>query len=475
MIAVILAGGSGTRFWPRSRSEVPKQLLPIAGDRTLIQKTVERLLPLIPVDRIFIVTNQSHAVETNRQLAGYGFMPANILVEPVGRNTGPAIGFAAAVLSSREDEVMAVLPADHFISDPDRFLKDLEFAESVAGKGYLVTFGIPPTHPETGYGYIRQGPALEAVSGAFAVDRFVEKPDRPNAEKMIAEGGYYWNGGMFVWKTSVFLEEMRSHLPEVHSRLDDLKKHCVINDTGLATRQLDAGGKAVFESLPGISVDYGILEKSSRMALVPASFHWSDVGSWSALDDVLEKDREGNILSPNVVALGCSNSVIQGETRVIGAAGLKDMIVVDTRDALLVCSKEQAQEVKKIVGVLEKENREEVTTPATVMKPWGSYTLLEKRENYLVKRLEVLPGKQLSLQSHDYRCEFWTVVSGVADVELDGESFKLDAGEFKFIPVKGKHRLGNSAEALLVLIEVQFGEKVIEQDITRYQDDFGRC
>ena len=476
MFGVILAGGSGTRFWPKSREQSPKQLLRIVGPGTMIQNTVERLLPLIPADKIFMVTHALHAFETCRQTKTFGVPPSQLLAEPVGKNTAAAIGFAAKVLHEKDpDAVMAVFPADHVIKNPEAFHEILRRGEEVAAKGFLVTLGIQPTRAEQGYGYIKQGQALEDSEVAFKVERFIEKPDAATAKKFIDEGGYFWNCGVFLWKVSTILEEIQIHLPDLYEKLSAIVSHTIENNRKVPYRLLDSEGAKIYGSLASISIDYGVLEKSKRVALIPAKIQWSDVGAWDALQEVAEKDAHGNVFTENVTALDCSGSIIQGEERIIAAVGLKDLIVVDTPDALLVCNKNKAQEVKQLVNQLKEKNRPEVKLGVTVQKPWGSYTVLEKRDGYLVKRIDVNSGERLSLQSHNHRNEHWTVVSGTALVDLDDNQIILKENESLFIPLKSKHRLANPHGTPLILIEVQIGDKVDEDDLIRYKDDYDRC
>ena len=316
---------------------------------------------------------------------------------------------------------------------------------------------------------------MDAEAGAYKVERFVEKPDATKAREFLADGSYHWNCGVFVWKVSCILEEIRTHLPDLHDKLEGIVAHTIESKNKYPFRILDAEGAAIYRSLSSISIDHGILEKSKRVALVPARIQWSDVGCWTALDEVLPKDADGNVATPNTVLKDCTGTLVQGEERLVAALGLKDQIVVDTPDALLVCSKERAQDVKKIVEILKKAKRPEAHMPTTVQKPWGSYTVLEKRDNYLVKRLDVHPGEQLSLQSHNHRSEHWTVVQGTAQIQLEDKSILLEANQSILIPQKSKHRLGNPKETPLSLIEVQVGDKIDENDITRYQDDYDRC
>ncbi len=475
MFGVILAGGSGTRFWPKSREQSPKQLLKIVGPRTMIQNTVERLLPLIPASNIFMVTHALHAFETCHQTESFKVPPSQLLAEPVGKNTAAAIGLAAKVLQEKDpNAVMAVFPADHVVKDPKNFHEVLRQGEKIAEKGFLVTLGIQPTRPEQGYGYIKQGQALKGSECAYEVERFVEKPDATTAQKFIDDGGYSWNCGVFLWKVSTILEEIQTHLPDLSEKLSSIASHTVANNRKYGYRILDSEGEKLYDSLPFISIDHAVLEKSKRVAVIPAKIQWSDVGAWDALLDVAEKDGNGNVLTENVTELDCSGSIIQGEDRLIAAVGLKEIIVVDTPDALLVCNKNQAQEVKQLVNQLKEKNRPEVKLGVTVQKPWGSYTVLEKRDGYLVKRLDVNSGERLSLQSHNHRSEHWTVVSGTATVDLDDKQITVKENEFLFIPQFSKHRLANQQNTPLIIIEVQMGDKVDEDDIIRYQDDYDR-
>ena len=473
MYSVLLAGGSGTRFWPRSRETLPKQLLHISGKGTLIQNTLERLLPLIPIRNTFVVTHELHAVETCRQLVSYGFSPSNLLAEPMGRNTAAAIGFAAKILMEKSpEEAIGVFPADHIIENPDRFLEILKQAEKVANQGHLVTLGIEPARPETGYGYIQKGDSLEF--GSFRVERFVEKPDSSMAEKFFKEDRYLWNSGMFIWQVSSLLKEIETHLPGLYDQLDSIVSHTRENKGKFSYWVLDTEGRNIYESLDSVSIDHGIMEKTKHCAVIPADLKWTDVGSWSSMEEIMEKDADGNVKTGNILALDSTGSIVQGTDRLIATLGIKDLLVVDTPDALLICDKTRAQDVKKIVEQMNQEHRPEVKTHPTVLKPWGSYTNLEVRKNYLVKRIEVQPGEKLSLQSHTYRDEHWTVVSGTAEIQLENQMMILNPNETTLITRGSKHRLGNPGETPLILIEVQVGDQLDENDIVRYDDLYGR-
>ena len=473
MYAVIIAGGSGTRFWPKSRENHPKQLLNIVGQKTMIQDTVNRIRPFIPIEKIWAITNEQHAIETCCQLKTLGFFPSQLLTEPIARNTAAAIGYSAKILSQgNQDASMAVFPADHVITKTDQFLELLKQAETIANKNHLVTLGIKPTFPETGYGYIKQG--KPTGKNSFKVDQFFEKPDKITAEKYIKEGGYYWNSGIFVWKISTLLNEINKYLPKLHERLEELANNTEQIKGRYAYKKLNETGKKIFHSLESVSIDHGVMEKSSEVAVLPADIEWNDVGTWTSLAEISKKDSHGNVKNGNVISIENNDSIIQAENRLVAALGLKNIIVVDTPDALLVCPKERAQDIKKIVEQIKSENRPENCASISETRPWGSYTVLDKKTNYLVKRIEVLPSESLSLQSHNHRSEHWTVVSGVAQVQIGETLQTLNANQFIEIPKGAKHRLTNIGESTLVIIEVQLGDKIDEDDITRYEDKYGR-
>jgi len=473
MHAVIIAGGSGTRFWPKSRENLPKQLLNISGQGTLIQNTVGRISPVIPVENIWVITNEQHAFETCYQLKKMGVPPSQLLTEPIARNTAAAIGYSAKILSQRNpDAIMAVFPADHVITTIEPFLKLLKQAETIANENHLVTLGIKPTSPETGYGYIKQGKAIEENS--FKVDRFIEKPDKLTAEKYLKEGSYYWNSGIFVWEVSTLLNEISLFLPKLYEQLEKLTSNTAPIKGKYPYQKLSESGKKIFHSLESVSIDHGVMEKSTNVAVLPAEIGWNDVGTWTSLAKISKNDSHGNVINGNVVSVENSDSIIQAENRLVAALGLKNIIVVDPPDALLVCAKERAQDIKKIVEKIKLEKRPEVRATTSETRPWGSYTILHKETNYLVKRIEVLPGESLSLQSHNHRSEHWTVVSGVAQVQIGETSQTLNANQFVEIPKGAKHRLTNPDETTLIIIEVQLGDKLDEDDITRYEDKYGR-
>ena len=473
MHAVIIAGGSGTRFWPKSRENLPKQLLNIAGHGTMIQNTLDRIKPVIPAKNTWVITNEQHALETCKQLKTSGFSPSQLLTEPIARNTAAAIGYSTKILSQENpNAIIAVFPADHIITTIEPFWELLKQAETIASKNYLVTLGIKPASPETGYGYIKQGKAIEGNS--FKVDQFIEKPNKITAEKYLKENGYYWNSGMFVWKASILLEEISIHLPKLHEQLEELANNTIQTKGKYPYQKFNESGKKSFFSLESISVDHGVMEKSNKVAILPAEITWSDVGTWTSLAEISKKDQEGNVIKGNVISIENNNSIFQAGNRLVAALGLKDIVVVDTPDALLVCPKERTQEIKKIVGQIKLEKRAEASTSISETRPWGNYTILQKESNYLVKRIEVLPSESLSLQSHNHRSEHWTIVSGTAQVQIEETAQTLYADQSIEIPKGAKHRLTNPGQTNLIIIEVQLGNKLDENDITRYEDKYGR-
>jgi len=474
--AVILAGGSGTRFWPLSRETCPKQMLQIAGEDTLIRQTIKRINGYIPEKNMLIVTTEDKAQDLRFHIGSLGPSAKEVqfLSEPVGRNTAPAIGLAAIHLNQiSPSSIMVVMPSDHAISDKERFLNGLELAIRGAREDYLATFGIKPTHPETGYGYIKANESESVgVEGLFKVVRFVEKPDLQTAKTYLANGSYYWNSGIFVWKTSKILSEIERHLPTLYKTLKEIESLFFKPDklNNPKTQLLNN----LYCCIEPISIDYGIMERSEDVLMVPATFRWSDLGSWTALDEIQEKDQHGNILLGNTIDIGSQDSIVFAGERVLATIGLRDMVVADTPDATLIAPKEKIQEVRQVVDILKKNGREEHLIHRTVERPWGSYTVLEKGLGYKIKRISLKPGARLSLQRHRCRSEHWVVVSGTAKVTREHEVYLVHTNESTFIPVNGKHRLENPGSDVLQIIEVQNGEYVEEDDIERIVDDYGR-
>lgn len=478
--AVILAGGSGTRFWPLSRETYPKQMLQIVGEDTLLRQTIKRIKGFVPPENIWIVTTEDKAQDIRFHLEPFGQLTQKIRFtkEPLGRNTAPAIGLNAIYLNQvSPDSIMIVMPSDHAISENEKFLSDLKVAIEGAKEDYLVTFGIKPSRPETGYGYIKVDYTSKIkLKGVLKAECFVEKPDLETARRYVSDGGYFWNSGIFVWKTSKVLSEIEKHLPDLYKGLKEMESLLFEPDQPNEPNEPNKLNKLneLYASLESISIDYGIMERSPNVLVVPATFEWSDLGSWTALDELIKKDDAGNIVKGNTVDIGSQNSTIFAGERLVATIGLKDMVVVDTPDATLVTPKERVQEVRNIVEELKKKGREEHLLHKTVERPWGSYTVLEKGNGYKIKRVVLKPGAKLSLQLHRRRSEHWVVVSGVAKVTRESETYLVRRNESTYIPINTKHRLENPGEELLQIIEVQNGDYVEEDDIERFSDDYGR-
>ena len=476
--AVILAGGSGTRFWPLSRETCPKQMLQIVGEDTLIRQTIKRINGFVSPENIWIVTTEDKAQDIKFHVDSLGPLAKKIqfIKEPLGRNTAPAIGLAAIHLSRFSPQsIMIVMPSDHAIPDTEKFLRDLRLAIEGAKEDYLVTFGVKPNRPETGYGYIKidNDPRVK-LNGLHKVECFAEKPTIEKAKTYLSDGNYFWNSGIFVWKTSRILSEIEKHLPSLYQTLKEIESLLFITDKPNKSDKRSALCALRYASLESISIDYGIMERSADVLMVPATFQWSDLGSWTALDEVIEKDDSGNILKGNTIDIGSQNSIVFSGERLVATIGLKDMVVVDTPDATLVTTKDRVQEVRKIVDTLRQNGREEHLLHKTVERPWGSYTVLEKGEGYKIKRVALNPGAKLSLQLHRKRSEHWVVVSGTAKVTRESETYLVKTNESTYIPVNLKHRLENPGDVPLQIIEVQNGDYVEEDDIERFDDIYGR-
>ncbi len=468
MYGVILAGGSGTRFWPLSREEYPKQLLKIFGNRTLIQATLSRISELIPTEKIYVVTTPPQLEQIRFQLSLETHSKLNYISEPERRDTAAAIGFAAMKLQKQDPEAsMVVLSSDHFIKDEPEFLKSLCIAEKIAQEGYLVTLGAKPIRPETAYGYIKAGPSLPLAHGASKVEQFIEKPDRAKAVRYLEDENTLWNTGIFVWKVRTILDEIDRFLPELSEGLKEIGKT-------IGTEKEEKILQTTYAQLPSISIDYGVLEKSEHLAVISTDMGWEDVGSWNALDEVIPRDNSGNIMTGNVVNVGSTDSIIYAGKRVVGVVGLENIVVADTDDATLVCNKESAQDVKKLVEVLKKHNGDAHRIHRTVIRAWGSYTILEEGTGYKVKKLVVNPKSKLSLQMHENRSEHWVVVEGIATVTCGTSVYTIPANQSTFVPMGVKHRIENATNDFLRLIEVQSGSYLGEDDITRFEDDYGR-
>ena len=463
--ALILAGGSGTRLWPLSRTLLPKQLLALNGELTLLQQTVRRaLLHFAPSDLI-IVTNEEQVFEVRGQVRDLDpELEERVLAEPVGRNTLPAILLGmGAFMAEAEDldraasDPVAVFPSDHLIHDPAAWGQALDRGAELARKGWFVTFGIAPTAPETGYGYIRQGKALS--EGCYESGGFVEKPDLATAEAYLASGDHVWNSGMFVFQPRAFLDAVDEHQPEL-----------ALWFAGRFDRPLTEG----YPKLPSISVDYGIMERVGRQAVVRADFGWDDLGSWEALRRLGAKDGQGNVVQGDVMALDCADSLLISRGGKLAAVGLKDMIAVQTRDATLVMPVNEVQKVRDVVDRLKAEGSQLVSAHVTVRRPWGSYTVLEEGPHYKIKRIVVKPGAVLSLQKHHHRSEHWVVISGTAMVLVGEDERLLTENQSVDIPKTALHRLGNPGKVPVEIIEIQSGPYLEEDDIVRFEDVYGR-
>lgn len=473
LFPVIMAGGSGTRFWPLSRHLFPKQLLRIGGEHTLIQQTMRRVLGCAPAANVLISTNAAQADLIRVQLVDWKEDLANgFLLEPEGRNTAPAIALAAIEVLARDSNgLMLVVPADHVVTGQRDFGAAVQLASQLASKGYLVTFGVKPIRPETGYGYIK--PKNSALLGrrgklrGYLVQKFVEKPNATKAAQYVKAGDYFWNSGMFIWRAATILEEIGLHQPAIMVSMDRIRK---LRAEGASKQQIDE----VYRQITPVSIDNGVMERSSRAAVVPVAFKWSDVGSWGSLDEVAEKNKTGNVVTGRVIDIESKHSIIYADRRVVATIGLRDMVVVDTPDATLVCPKSRAQDVKKIVDILKQQQAPEHLEHLTVQRPWGSYTVLEEGPGFKVKRVTVKPGGRLSLQMHHQRSEHWVVIAGTARVTRGEEVFDLLVGESTAIPVKTPHRLENPGQETVHIIEVQNGPYLGEDDIVRFKDDYGR-
>jgi mannose-1-phosphate guanylyltransferase / mannose-6-phosphate isomerase len=467
---VILCGGSGTRLWPMSRGGYPKQYLKLTGDRTLVQQTALRLQGIEDIASPIVVTNNEQRFLVAEQLRQVGVQPAAIVLEPAQRNTAPAIAIAALLaLRQSPDALLLVLPSDHVILHEEAFRKITTAAAQVARDNLLVTFGIPPTEPHTGYGYIRSGAALATQTHAFGVDAFVEKPDAITAARFIEEGNYYWNSGMFMLKASTYMEELRRYEPEI-ARAAALSLDHAKEDNDFV--RLDP---VAFAACPNVSVDYAVMERTERAAVIAAAdLGWNDIGSWTALADIAPRDAEGNTAIGDVLTEQVTNSYIRAEHRMVAAIGLDDIVIIETADAVLVARRDRAQDVKKIVERLNASGRHESVTHRRVVRPWGSYEGIDQGARFQVKRIVVNPGAQLSLQMHHHRAEHWIVVKGTALVTNGDAEIMLTENQSTYIPLGVTHRLLNPGKIPLELIEVQSGTYLGEDDIVRFEDTYGR-
>jgi len=470
-LPVIISGGAGARLWPVSRDSLPKPFIKLPDGGTLLQKTLQRSTALEDVERVLTVTNKEYYFLTRDAYEAAGIpVIHDYLLEPVSRNTAPAIAAAALYAASRygEDTVLLVLPSDHLIDNQERFAQAVTSASELAREGWLVTFGVEPVRPETGYGYI-EGSTRIGEKNAYQVARFVEKPDLHTAQQYMESGRFSWNSGMFCFTAYHMIAALREHAPEV----------LVAVERTLQDSHLDVApvvlNEALFAQSPDISIDYAVMERTTRAAVVKAGFDWSDIGSWNALGQLLEPDEHGNRVNGDTLLLDVDNCHIQSESRLVVGIGVDHLLVVDTPDALLVAHQSRAQDVKSVVNQLKLKSHSAANYHRTVHRPWGTYTVLEEADNFKIKRIEVKPGASLSLQMHHHRSEHWIVVSGTAKVVNGEREFLVNKNESTYIPAGHKHRLENPGILDLVLIEVQSGDYLGEDDIVRFQDVYGRA
>ena len=465
---VLLSGGSGTRLWPLSREAYPKQFLPLVGDDTLLQATWRRVSALSAAAPI-VVANEEHRFLVAEQLRVIGAPTPRIVLEPVGRNTAPAIA-AAALIAQLDggDPLLLVLPSDHVVRDDAAFRDAVRVAAAAADAGALVTFGIVPQAPETGFGYIQ----ADAGAGVRNVLRFVEKPDAATAQAYLDQGGYYWNSGMFLFRASRYLEELGKYRPDIlaaaRAACAHLHRDGQLRDIEFLRLDCDAFGAS-----PSESIDYAVMEKTDAAMVLPVDIGWNDVGSWSALWEVSEQDADGNAHHGDVIAIDSRNSYAYAR-RLVALVGVDGLIVVETDDAILVAAKDKVQEVKQVVARLKADQRSQAVLHREVQRPWGSYDSVDAGDGFQVKRIKVKPGAALSLQSHERRAEHWIVVRGTARVTRNNDVFELFANQSTYIPIGAKHRLENPGSEILELIEVQSGDYLGEDDIVRYEDVYGR-
>lgn len=461
MYGIILAGGSGSRLWPLSRELYPKQLLNIISDKSLLQSTFERLTHCMDKSNILSITNTKHASNVKMQIQELTENPV-VLSEPVAKNTAPAIALATKYIlqKTNEDPIILVVPSDHLIKDNEKFLATVKKGEKLAQEGYIVTFGIQPDYPETGYGYIN---TLKPLEVGYKVKEFVEKPDFETAKSYLKAGTYYWNSGIFMFKASVMMKEFEKLAPEIAKITNSVD---FINSKDIPFIE--------FDKMPSISIDYAIMEKSEKIALLKLESDWNDLGSWKSIYDVSNKDENNNVFVGHVIDEGSKNSFVYASSKLVTTIGLEDTIIIETEDAILACKKDKTQDVKRIYETLKKQNDDTHLVHKTVYRPWGFYTVIAQGNGFQSKILHVNPGQKLSIQSHNHRSEHWVVLNGTAKVVLEGKELILSPGHSVDIPVKAIHSLQNPYEEDVEVIEVQKGDILLEDDIIRYEDMYGR-
>ncbi len=467
MIPVVLSGGSGSRLWPLSRAHYPKQFIPLASEQTMLQETLGRLQGLrAEALSPLVICNEQHRFMVAEQLREMDVVAQNILLEPVGRNTAPAVALAA--LAAAPDDILLVLPADHVIENITAFHSAIELACSEAEKGALVTFGVVPTSAQTGYGYIQAASAEASGLTAHSIQQFVEKPDLATAQAYVDSGDYYWNSGMFAFKAGRYLEELERYQPEM---LSACRAAFDGSSVDLDFTRLD---EAAFSACPDDSIDYAVMEKTDSAVVIPLDAGWSDIGSWSALWDISEKDEQGNTCKGDVLAVDTHDSYLHTNGRLLATVGIKDLVVVETDDAVLVADKSRVQDVKTVVNQLQAQGRSERESHRKVYRPWGMYDSIAANSRYQTKRIVVNPGARLSLQKHYHRAEHWVVVQGTGLVTRGDEEVVLSVNESVYIPIGMTHRLENPGVIPLEIIEVQTGDYLGEDDIVRFDDQYGR-
>ncbi len=460
--SILLAGGTGSRLWPISRELFPKQLINLVGGDSLIQSTIKRLSPVIKTERVRIVCGEEHLYEIARHLKDIGIpSKGKLITEPCGRNTAPAILLAILnILKKEKDAVLSVFPSDHVINDITGFHEKLQAAIKLASMNCIVTFGIKPNYPETGYGYIEG--TKQKKGDALTIKQFVEKPDEKTANRYVKAGNFFWNSGMFAFKASVMLDEFKKFEPAL---FEDLSK--IVSKRGPVSMKM-------YKKLPNISFDCSIMEKTRKGVVLPSDFGWSDIGSWQSLYSLLPKDDNKNVLEGDIILKGTKNSFIKGGERLIVANGLKNMVVIETPDTVFVSDMNKSKDVKAIVSDLKKQGRKEYKAHTTVFRPWGTYTILEEKGNSKIKRIVIYPRAKLSLQMHYHRSEHWVVVQGTARITNGDQTVFLEENQSTYIPKATRHRLENPGKVPLHIIEVQIGDYLEEDDIIRFDDDFGR-
>ena len=472
LLPLILCGGSGSRLWPLSRESYPKQYLNLIDDssKTLLQQTLERLGGITNKEDPILICNEDHRFIVAEQLRSMNVKPNKIILEPFARNTAPAIAIAALkAIENDYDPILFVLASDHLIKDNEQFIRSIAAAKNYAEKGNLVTFGIIPTSPEVGYGYIESIEPLEIDSiVASPISKFIEKPDIEKAKKLFSDQRFTWNSGMFLFRASIFLKELEKYSPQV---IKSCKKALKENLLDMDFQRLD---KEAFKDCPNISIDYAVMEKTKLGVVLPLNVGWSDVGSWKSVWEVSRKDENGNVLIGDVITKDLKNCYVRSENKLVVCLGIENLLIVETNDAILIADKNNDQDVKKIVNKLIEDNRSEGKAHRKVYRPWGHYTSVVEGSRWQVKRLEVNPGASLSLQMHHHRAEHWIVVKGTAKVEINDENLILGENQSVYIPLGSKHRLINPGRIPLVLIEVQSGAYLREDDIVRFDDIYGR-